>query len=160
MMVLAYTEGQRREALIWFIGLLIFGSELFFHWTIVSKLITENDKALQGGWIVFGGWPFVLNTAQMHPFLLIFPPWVIAIILPLALLGLAVWRDASGIRVACAVGIYVLAFLIVGRSNDIAWGLMYAFVMPLGLLHVPYALRKLWQPFQMKLQEKVQKNKE
>jgi hypothetical protein len=158
MMVLAYMEGQRREALIWFIGILIFGSELLLHWSIVSKLITENDRVLQGGWIVFGGWPFVLNTAQMHPFLLISPPWVVAIILPLALLGLAGWRGASGIRVACTVGIYVLAFLIVGRSNDIAWGLMYAFVMPLGLLHAPYALRELWQPFQMKLRGNGIKN--
>jgi hypothetical protein len=94
----------------------------------------------------------------MHPFLLISPPWVVAIILPLALLGLAGWRGASGIRVACTVGIYVLAFLIVGRSNDIAWGLMYAFVMPLGLLHAPYALRELWQPFQMKLRGNGIKN--
>jgi hypothetical protein len=160
MMVLAYAEGQRREALIWLIGLLIFGGELLFHWTIVSRLITENDKALQGGWIVFGGWPFVLNTAQMHPFFLTFPPWVIAIILPLALLGFAVRLDASGMRVAFTIGIYVLAFLIVGRPNDIAWGLMYAFIMPLGLLHVPYAIGKLWQPFQMKLHGKVQKDKQ
>lgn len=151
MMVLAYMEGQRREASIWFIGLLIFGCELLLHWSIVSKLITENDKVLQGEWIVFGGWPFVLNTARMYPFLLTSPPWVVAIILPLTLLGFAGWRDASGIRVAGTVGIYVLAFLIAGRSNDIAWGLMYAFVMPLGLLHAPHALRELWQPFQRRL---------
>jgi hypothetical protein len=150
MMFLAYIEGWRREALIWFIGILCFGGELLIHWSIVSKLITENDKVLQGGWIVFGGWPFVLNTAQMHPFLILLPPWVIAIILPLALLGLAGWRGAPGIRIACTVGIYVLAFSIVGRSFNIYWGLMYAFVMPLGLLHVPCVLRKLWQPFQRK----------
>jgi len=148
MMFLAYREGQRREALIWFLGILAFGGELLIHWSIVSKLITENDKVLQGGWIVFGGWPFVLNTAQMHPFIILLPPWVIAIILPLALLGLAGWREAPGIRVACTVGIYILAFSIAGRSFNIYWGLMYAFVMPLGLLHAPHALRKLWQPFQ------------
>jgi hypothetical protein len=150
MMILAYIEGQRREALIWFTGILCFGGELLIHWSIVSKLITENDKVLQGGWIVFGGWPFVLDTAQMHPFFILLPPWVIAIILPLALLGLTGWRDSAGIRVSCTVGIYVLAFMIVGRSFNIYWGLMYAFVLPLGLLYLPYTFRQLWQPFQQR----------
>jgi hypothetical protein len=150
MMVLAYIEGHRREALIWFAGIICFGGELLLHWSIVSKLITENDKVLQGGWIVFGGWTFVLDTAQMHPFLILSPPWIAAIILPLSLLGLAGWGGTSGIRIACTVGIYVLAFSIVGRSFNIYWGLMYAFVMPLGLLHAPYMLRKLWQPFQQR----------
>jgi hypothetical protein len=158
MMVLAYVEGQRREALLWFTGILVFCGEFLLHWSIVSNLTTDNARFLAGEWIVFGGWPFVLNTAQMHPFFIASPPWVVAIILPLALLGLAGWRTASGIRVACTVGIYVLAFSIVGRSNNIAWGMMYAFVMPLGLLHAPNALRKLWQPLQMKLRG-VQENK-
>lgn len=148
MMTLSCLEGRRKETLIWLAGIAAFGVELFIHWSIVSKLITVNDKVLQGGWIVFGGWPFVLTTAQMHPFLLISPSWVTAIILPPALLGLAGWRGASGIRIASTVGIYVLAFLIVGRSFNIYWGLMYALVMPLGLLHLPYVLRKLRQPFQ------------
>ena len=143
MMLLAFWEGQRREAMLWFAGILIFSGELLMHWSIVSKLITEKDKVLQGGWIVFGGWPFVCKTAQMHPFLLISPQWIVAIILPLSLLGLAYWRDSAGIRVACTVGIYVLAFMIVGLPFNGYWGLMYAFILPLGLLHVPYALKKI-----------------
>lgn len=151
MMVLAYVEGQRREALLWFTGLLVFCGEFLLHWSIVSNLITDSDRYLAGEWIVFGGWPFVLNTAQMNPLLIALPPWVVAIILPLAFLGLARWRGASGMRIASTVVIYVLAFSIAGRSNNIAWGLMYAFVMPLGLLHAPSALRELWRPIQMKL---------
>jgi hypothetical protein len=148
MMLLAYWEGQRREALLWFVGIICFGGELFIHWSIVSKLITADDFVLQGGWIVFGGWPFVLSTAQMHPFLLMVPAWCTAIILPLSLLGLTGWGGSSGLRIACTVGIYILAFMIVGRLFNIYWGLMYAFVMPLGLLHLPFVLKKLWQPFQ------------
>lgn len=148
MMMLAYIEGQRREALLWFIGILAFGGELLIHWSIVSKLITADDFVLQGGWIVFGGWPFVLNTAQMYPLLLMFPSWVTAIILPLFLLGLTGWRNSAGIRVSCTVVIYLLAFSIVGRSFNIYWGLMYVFVMPLGLLHLPYTLKQLLKPFQ------------
>ncbi len=147
---MAYMESQRREALLWFIGILCFGGELLIHWSIVSKLITENDKVLQGGWIVFGGWPFVLDTAQMHPLLILSPPWIIAIILPLALFGLACWRDSAGIRITCTVVIYLLAFSIVGLPFNIYWGLMYVFVMPLGLLHLPHVFRQLWQPFQQR----------
>ena len=158
MMLLAYVEGQRREALLWFTGLLVFCGEFLLHWSIVRNLITENDQFLAWEWIVFGGWPFVLNTAQMNPFLIALPPWVVAIILPLALLGFARWRDASGIKIASTVGIYLLAFSIAGRPNNIAWGLMYAFVMPLGLLHVPRVLRELWRPIQVKLQEQGTKN--
>ena len=151
MMVLAYMEGQRREALFWLIGILAFGGELLLHWSIVSKLITENDRTIQGGWIVFSGWPFVLRTAQMNVYLLAAPPWITAIIMPLSLLGLAGWRDELGLRVACTVGIYVLAFLMVGRPVNVYWGLMYNFVLPLGLLHAPAALRDLWQPIQTEL---------
>jgi hypothetical protein len=156
MMVLAYVEGQRREALLWFTGLLVFCGEYLLHWSIVSNLNTGNDRLLAGEWIVFGGWPFVLNTAQMHPFLIALPPWVVAIILPLAFLGLARWRGASGMRIASTVVIYALAFSIAGRSNNIAWGLMYAFVVPLGLLHAPDALRELWRPIHVKLRENEQ----
>jgi hypothetical protein len=157
MMALAFTEGQRREALLWFFGLLVFCGEFLLHWSIVSGIMTDPARFSAGDWVAFGGWPFVLNTAQMNPFLIAFPPWVVAIVLPLVLLGLLEWRTASGIRVACTVGIYVLAFSIVGRSNNIAWGMMYAFVMPLGLLHAPHALRKLWQPLQMKLRGSTRK---
>jgi hypothetical protein len=153
MMVLAYREGQRREALFWLTGILVFCGEFLLHWSIVSNLNTGNDRLLAGDWIVFGGWPFVLNTAQMNPLLIALPPWIAAILLPLALLGLARWRGVSGIRVAGTVGIYVLAFSIAGRSNNTAWGLMYAFVMPLGLLYAPYAIRELWRPIHVKLRE-------
>ena len=70
MLILAFTEGKRREALLWFVGIIVFSVEFFIHWSTVTTLITESDKVLKGGWIVFGGWPFVLNTAQMHPFLI------------------------------------------------------------------------------------------
>jgi len=157
MMALAYREGQRREALCWFTGILVFCGEFFLHWSIVSNLNTGDDRLLAGQWLVFGGWPFVLNTAQMNPFLIVLPPWVDAILLPVAILGLARWKGAPGRRVACTVGIYVLAFSIAGRSNNTAWGLMYAFVMPLGLLHAPYALRELWQQIEGKLHDNVTK---
>jgi len=145
MLVLSYIEGRRFEALFWSIGMVAFGGELFFHWSIVKNLMTEADSSLMGGWVVFGGWQFVLSTAQMHPYLLLAPHWVTAIILPLVLLGLAGWRGQLGSRVAATVGIYILAYLFVGLPYNQYWGLMYTNVMLLGLLYAPYSLRDLWQ---------------
>jgi|ETNmetMinimDraft_26_1059896.scaffolds.fasta_scaffold314672_1 hypothetical protein len=68
------------------------------------------------------------------------PWWIDVILLPLALLGLAGWRGAAGTRVGLTMGLYILAFLIVGRSDNYYWGLMYAPLIPLGVLHAPRAL--------------------
>ena len=158
MMALAYMEGRRREALVWFVGIIAFGGELFFHWSIVRNLITEKDLAHPHGWIVFSGWPFVLHTTQMHPYLLIAPSWVTAIILPPALFGLAGWRGKLGTRVACTVGIYILAYFFVGLPFNQYWGLMYVFIMPLGLLHAPRVLRDLWQIIRRKMMKGLKEN--
>ena len=143
MLILALVERKGREALLWFVGIVIFCVEFFIHWSTVTRLITENDKALVGGWIAFGGWSFVLNTAQMHPFLVLAPAWIAAIILPMSLLGLIFRRTLWEIRIAWTVIIYILAYAIVGRSFNTYWGLMYAFLVPIGLLHAPNVLKEL-----------------
>jgi hypothetical protein len=143
MLMLALREGKRREALLWFVGIIVFGVEFFIHWFTVSTLVAGSDKVLQGGWIVFGGWPFVLNTAQMHPFLMLAPAWIAAVIVPISLLGLIGQRNPWVIRIACTVGVYMLAYALVGRSFNTYWGLIYAFLVPLGLLHAPKALKDL-----------------
>lgn len=154
MLALSYVEGHRRETLAWFIGILAFAGEFLLHWSIVRNLIIENDLSVQYGWMVLSGWPFVLHTAQMHPYLLLAPSWVTAIILPPALLGLAGWHSELGSRVACTVCIYVVAYLFIGRPENEYWGLMYAFIAPLGFLHFPSALRDLWRPIRRKMQKR------
>ena len=145
MLILAFIEGKRREVLIWLSGIAVFSVEFFIHWSTVTKLITASDKVLKGGWVAFGGWPFVLNTTQMHPFLMLAPVWLAAVVVPLALLGLIGQRNPWGIRIACTVGVYMLVFGIVGRSFNAYWGLMYAFLMPIGFLHAPNTLKELWK---------------
>jgi len=146
MMVIAYLERRRWESIVWLLGIIVFVGALMFHWSIVTHSFTERNTALGGEWIVFGGWQFVLGTAQMYPWLLIAPPWVTAITLPLALLGLARWYGQLGSRVAATVGIYILAFSMIGLPYNKYWGSMYVHLMPLGFLFTNYALRDLWQP--------------
>ncbi|MFH1311999.1 MAG: hypothetical protein ABIJ00_02120, partial [Candidatus Eisenbacteria bacterium] len=134
MLVLSYLQGRRREALVWSIGIIAFCAALLLHWSMVKSATPGGQSVgLQGGWMVFGGWPFVLSTAKTHPYLFLAPPWATAIILPLALLGLAGWRGQLGSRVGLTVGVYILAFLIVGMPYNRYWGLTYNGVLLLGL---------------------------
>jgi hypothetical protein len=145
MLILAYFEGKRREALLWFVGVIIFSLVFYIHWSLVSRIIYESDKILRSSWIAFGGWPFILNTTQMHPFLILSPAWIAAIIVPISILGLIGRRHHPWeIRIACTISIYMLLFGIVGRSFNTYWGLIYAFLVPLGLLHAPRILNELW----------------
>jgi hypothetical protein len=59
------------------------------------------------------------------------------------LLGLAGWSGAVGSRVGLTVGMYVAAFLFAGRPIHAYWGLMYAPLLPLGLVWAPRALGDL-----------------
>jgi hypothetical protein len=106
--------------------------------------------SFQGGWVVFGGWPFVLSTARTHPYLFLAPSWVTAIVLPLAILGLSGWRGELGSRIALTVCIYIVAFLIVGLPYNQYWGFMYNFLLLLGLLSTGRSLRDLWQAARMR----------
>ena len=144
MLIFSWKEKRHTETIAWSTGIAVFLIALLLHAHVVSKLIMPGDYAFEAGWIVFGGWPFVLNTAQMHPAFLALPSPFIAVIVPFALMGLAWWRDNVGTRAAAIVGVYMFAFFFVGRRPNIYWGFMYAFIMPLGLLYVPAVIKGMW----------------
>jgi hypothetical protein len=144
MALISYIEGHRRESFFWILGIIGFTAHLGVHSVIVNNLITEGDLAQKEGWIVFGGWPFILSTVQVHPFLLIAPYWVTVIIFPLSVLGVIGWFGPLGFRLFSIIGIYVLALLFVGKEFNRLWGLMYVNIVPLGLLYVPYSFHDLW----------------
>jgi hypothetical protein len=134
MLVMAWHEGRYRELTFWLIGLVTYTIIFGIHLKIVSNLQSEMDRA--ANWIALGGWSFVLSTAIWNLPLLFAPAWVVAVLVPLALLGLAGWRGATGSRVALTVGAFVIAFLIVGRPDNLYWGLMYAPLLPLGWIQL------------------------
>ena len=90
-----------------------------------------------------GGWPFVVKTARAHVVLLASPSWVAGLLFPFLLLGLAGWSSQIGTRVALTVGMYTIAFLFAGRLYHAYWGLLYAPLLPLGLIFAPRALGDL-----------------
>jgi hypothetical protein len=144
MAALALKDGCRREALGWLAGLLVFALALGAHAVAVGAVVTATDPA-SPSWLSLGGLGFVLQTASWNLILSASPDWLAAILVPLALLGLAMRRDALGQRLALTVIGYMLAFLVVGRANNSYWGLMIAPLWPLGLYFAGPALVRLGQ---------------
>ena len=144
MFVMAWREKRTSEALGWLGGLTAFSLVLLYHGYFVSGLLTSMDQS-NDSWIQFGGWPFVMSTGIWNAFLLIVPKWVVAVVLPLAIMGLFGWRGSVGLRVAGTVGIYCCAYLIAGRPDNSYWGLIYAPLVPLGLLYTIPSLLDLWR---------------
>ena len=133
MLVFAWKERQEREAYLWLGGLTVFSLYLTYHASIVSGLLRSIDQSNKS-WVQFGGWPFVLSTGEWNAFLFASPNWVVAVVLPMALLGLAGWRGAVGSRVALTLFAYYGAYLIGGRMDNSYWGMIYTMLIPLGLL--------------------------
>jgi hypothetical protein len=139
MAVLAWRDGARRETIAWMGALAAFTLALAAHAAAVHAQILPGDPASQG-WLRIGGWRFALATFHWNALLITAPAWVTAVLAPVALLGLAAWRDPLGERVALTVFGYVAAFIFVGRPENSYWGLLIAPLWPLSLLLGPRAL--------------------
>jgi hypothetical protein len=138
---LAWRQRRRGEVVAWLIGFAGYGLYMVLHLREAYQRITPENLP-HPGWLQLGGPAFVLATTRVNAYLIIAPAWLAAVYLPLALLGLAGQHGER--RAALTVGAYVTAFLIVGIHPDNAyWGLLYAPLLPLGLVWAPDALRDL-----------------
>ena len=143
---LACWQRRRTETAWWLAGLALYSVFLTFHSMAAGRYVSNSDVVHASAWIQFGGAGFVLLTTQINFFLLILTPaWVTALYLPLALLGLAGWRGPIGVRTALTAGVFVAAFTVIGiKPHNAYWGLLYAPLLPLGIIWAPAALRDLW----------------
>lgn len=112
--------------------------------SLCNRLLTDSDR-MNETWISCGGWSFVLSTSKWTLLTFFTPWWIDIVLLPLMLIGLLGWRGPVGTRLAMISALYVLAFLIAGRPDNSYWGLMYAPLLPLGLLQIPRCLADLWR---------------
>ena len=142
MAALALVERRRGEALAFGLALAASLAALAAHAWQVLSLTTPHDLA-SPGWVKFGGWAFVMATAQWNLLALLLGKGFTAVIVPLALLGAAARKDGLGLRLAALIGGYTLGFLVVGQPNDFGWGFVVAPLMAVGLTLSPLALRSL-----------------
>lgn len=140
MGAVALFEGKRREALAWAVAIVAFFGVFAVHAHLLAAQLKPGDLTSQG-WLGFGGWPFVLATSKWNALLVLAPPWLIATVVPLMLLGLTGWPGPLGTRLALICFGYNFAFLVFGRPDNFYWGLIIAPLMMLGLLMTP---RGLW----------------
>jgi hypothetical protein len=139
----ARREGRRREVALWLIGFALYGLFWGGHALQVLQRITPGDR-MPESWLQLGGAPFLLATCRMNEYLHYLPSWVSAIYLPLSLLGLVGWRTGIGPRLGLTAGAYLLAYTIVGQPFNDYWGLLYAPLLPFGMVLAPACLRDLF----------------
>jgi hypothetical protein len=139
-LALAWRRRQRRESVMWVVGLALFGLFLMRHWIEVAHRVTAADAAHAAGWIRFGGAEFLLATTRANFFLMRLPSWCAAFYLPLALLGAAGCRGELGTRVGLSAWIYAAAFAVVGQPFNFYWGLVSAPLLAFSIAWAPASL--------------------
>ena len=145
MMIMALIEKRRKESLFWLLEIIAFSLILLIHYYFLKEFVRDVNFAQKRGWMAFGGWPFVLKTIQMHPFLILNPAWLNAILIPLLLLGLSGWKGELGTRVSLSVYAYILSFLVLGQPFNVYWGVMFNILVPLGALYTLPSILDLWR---------------
>ena len=144
MLFISFREKKIREAALWSVGILLFAAAMAVHYMHVRAYVDGGAVGVNS-WIAFGGWKFVLATCSVHPYFFLLPPWLTAVLVPLALMGLLGWTGPLGSRVGATVLIYMVLFLFVGQSFNRYWGALYVNLLPLGLLFAPAAIGDLFR---------------
>ena len=129
MALMALVERRPREAGLWLgtIGLCL--AALAGHALAVLRHTLPSDPGL--GWVRLGGWGFVLAADRWNAVLAL-KPWLPAVLMPVALAGALAWGGPIGRRLGFVLIGYAAGFLVVGRPEDVYWGLMIAPLLPLG----------------------------
>ena len=142
---------QRRwwDAALWAKGLVLFGLLLVWHVLRVRGELAEDGIAGGGAglvqWLRFGGIDFVLLTARMNSLMFHWPAVLLWLYLVLTLLGLANREDLASRVSGLAALMYLIAFAIVGRPENFYWGLMYAPLLPAGVIAGTAAVARHWR---------------
>ena len=142
MAFFAWRGHKRRELLTWVIAIAMFTVAFSAHAVLVHTQTGSADPTSQG-WLRFGGWPFVLDLVRRCSFLVFVPGWVAAVVIPLALLGWSSRRTPFADRVTVTVVAYIAAFMIIGRPENLFWGVMFVLLLIPGLAFAPSAITQL-----------------
>lgn len=141
-----WLRGRRKLASAWIALAVVFlMAYLTIHAPLVAAAVADVNPRTQlrtsQGWLEFGGWPRVVDYVRASTPLSALPFAVSAVIVPLALLGWTMRNHSMAETFWMTIGGYTVAFSLVGRSNNLYWGLLYAALVLPGLALSWSALR-------------------
>ncbi|HKT54975.1 MAG TPA: hypothetical protein VJP88_11035 [Caulobacteraceae bacterium] len=132
MAVMAWRDRAWTEAAAWAGGLASFAILMILHATAAQPWVRPSDP-ISASWLAFGGWPQLLAVLRLNAVLANAPAWAAALFAPFVMLGLIARGGRLGDRLALVVIGYLAAFTMVGRSNNLYWGLMITPLCPIAL---------------------------
>jgi len=136
MCVLAWLEGDRKEAFGWAAGVALLAAAVFAHAHAVAQVVTPADPA-SPGWSGMLGFGFFVEAMTLSTALRLAPMWLAAPLMGLALFGWGAWKDLSGIRALATFAVYAALIGLFGRVDTFYWGLMVAPAILVGLAFAP-----------------------
>jgi hypothetical protein len=142
MAAVAAIEGERREAVGWAAVLGVLAVAVALHAHAVAQVVRPSDPA-SPGWAGMLGFGFFVRAETLSTALALFPAWLAAPLVALALAGWASWREPLGLRAVVIFAAYALLLSLFGRTDTFYWGLMIAPTLPVGLAFAPDGLRDL-----------------
>ena len=142
MAVLAFAEGNRKEAYGWAATLAVLAVVVALHAHAVAQVVRPTDPA-SPGWAGMLGFGFFVKTMQLSTALDLAPLWLAAPLVGLALFGWAAWNSALALRALAIFASYAALLGLFGRVDTFYWGLMIAPTLLIGLAFAPDGLRDL-----------------
>lgn len=142
MAALAFAEGHRREAAGWAAALGLFALALAAHAVAVHGVTGPLDAA-SPGWAGMNGFGLFVRAMTLATGVQLLPPALAAILIALALLGWASWRDPLALRALATFAAYAVAISLFARLDTFYWGLIIAPAFLIGLAFAPDGLRDL-----------------
>ncbi|WP_448663734.1 hypothetical protein ACG3SL_03390 [Sphingomonas sp. CJ20] len=142
MGVMAWREGERREARGWAAALLLFALAVGAHAYAVSAVTTVTDPA-SPGWAGLHGAGFFVKAVVLSTALQLFPLWIAAPLFGLSLFGWASWRDPLAARLVAMLLGYGVLMAVFARADTFYWALLVAPLSLVGLVFAPDGLHDL-----------------
>jgi hypothetical protein len=150
--IVAVVNRRWREAAAWLCGASLYSVYYTWHFLQVRAHQLPSDLAQPSSWMEFGGLRFLLSAVQWHAWLLLTPIAASVLALLLVLAGICATKTPIHVRLASAV--YVLFFLIAGKSFNQYWGMMawptWAFACGYGVDAIRESIRNafglVWAP--------------
>lgn len=143
MMVLAWRDGDRREAIAWLLSGVGLACTLGAHAFAVSKFATVTDP-VSAGWLGMQGLGFLIQSIWVSTAVVIGPLLIASPIIALSFFGWTAVRDPLIARAGVTIGSYALLIALFARVDTFYWVLLIAPIFFVGLVFVPDALRDLW----------------